>query len=328
MRAAAPRSSPEPRTPGPPTPHPPAHSREQAEAPGSPLPPGSAGPVAGCRMVSAGGDAAGSCAGWVLAARCGGAGSGWDVRVTREPLFLLQHALGMGAGSAWGATPPPPPFPQPCAAAEGKTGPAAGIDVTEKVLARWGHGQCCQPLPQLPAPRRIVPQHRPGDPAVQGGLGAALAPSHLAPPHFLIAAAISSMAPAQHVTSLQWGGCAGGGGGVGEEAVTGGLVRWKIPLLPPLRPRPAPARVARPQASGPSGCSRGSRFLRPGPQMVPPGSSAAPGLLPQSGCLSLGSCVHPVARRGCQRDAEQRPRVGLGAPPGAAGASGAATGPW
>lgn len=62
-------------------------------------------------MGSAGGDAAGSCARWVLAARCRGAGSGWDVRVTREPLFLLQHALGMGAGSARGAT--PPLFPSP-----------------------------------------------------------------------------------------------------------------------------------------------------------------------------------------------------------------------
>ena len=56
-------------------------------------------------------------------------------------------------------------------------------------------------------------------PRVSVGLRAARTPSHLVappppqPPSFLITAAISSMAPAQHVTSLPWGGCAGGGGG-------------------------------------------------------------------------------------------------------------------
>ena len=77
------------------------------------------------------------------------------------------------------------------------------------------------------------------------GLRAARTPSHLVappppqPPSFLITAAISSMAPAQHVTSLPWGGCAGGGGaGVsGEKRRTGGWARWKIPLLSPPRPQ-------------------------------------------------------------------------------------------
>lgn len=129
------------------------------------------------------------------------------------------HPLSMGSNS---------PFPQSRLAAAAEMRPATAL---RKLWHGDGHHHVLPPSHHL--------QHQPGN---AGVLGAAPVPSHLILCHFLITAVISSTAaPAQHVTSLQWGGCAGGGG-VSKGAVTGGLVRWKIPLLsPPPRPHPAPA---------------------------------------------------------------------------------------
>ena len=107
------------------------------------------------------------------------------------------------------------------------------------------------------------------------GLRAARTPSHLVappppqPPSFLITAAISSMAPAQHVTSLPWGGCAGGGGGggrgVGGEAADGRLGAMENP--PPVT-SPPPAPGLHPRVS-----ARGSR-LHPSSPALPSADGA------------------------------------------------------
>ena len=201
------------------------------------------GPVPACRLRPHG--AVGLAGAVGPAVRCQG---------DPQPLFPLQRAGGTAARSARGANPPPPPplhFPNPAWPPRAKRGPAAGIDVTEKVLLLGGGDgevgggdSVVLPSPSLCPHGDIVPMCHP---RVSVGLRAARTPSHLVappppqPPSFLITAAISSMAPAQHVTSLPWGGCAGGGGGgagvSGEKRRTGGWARWKIPLLSPPRPQ-------------------------------------------------------------------------------------------
>lgn len=145
----------------------------------------------------------------------------------------------------------PPRFPRH----RSRNRPDRGIDVTEKALVRWGY-ECHQhppPNPCPPVPPAPVPAGE------HGGPGVAPAASHLVPPRFLIAAVISSMAaPAQHVTSLQRGGCAEGGGrGVSgkksrQRAVwcdgKSPFCRHLTPALPrprrPIRRHPAPRPLA------------------------------------------------------------------------------------
>ena len=229
------------------------------------------GPVPACRLRPHG--AVGLAGAVGPAVRCQG---------DPQPLFPLQRAGGTAARSARGANPPPPPplhFPNPAWPPRAKRGPAAGIDVTEKVLLLGGGGwrsgggdSVVLPSPSLCPHGDIVPMCHP---RVSVGLRAARTPSHLVappppqPPSFLITAAISSMAPAQHVTSLPWGGCAGGGGGggrgVGGEAADGRLGAMENP--PPVT-SPPPAPGLHPRVS-----ARGSR-LHPSPPALPSADGA------------------------------------------------------
>lgn len=206
-----------------------------------------------------------------------------------------------------------PPFPRLCAVATAEMGPAAGIDVTEKALA-WrgcGHRRRPPPRPVPLAPSSPVPaRERRG----AGGGSGTLTPR---PPPFpyrrcdLLDGSTRSacdFAPA--------GRMRGGAGGVGEEAVTGGLVRWKIPLLPPPRPRPTPAPHPRPQASGPVAA-------RGGPGSLAGLSRVFTGELRSTGSTEAAP-ARTVARRGRWLG------LFLGAPAtrrGTAGALAAALGP-
>lgn len=117
-------------------------------------------------------------------------GAGCQVRRGRQrlgcqgdPGAIVPAAACPGHGSWLGVgSNPPPPFPQPCAAAEGKTGPAAGIDVTEKVLARWGHGNAASPFPSCLHPTALSPSTSKGTLPCRGGWGRLWLPHTLPPP--------------------------------------------------------------------------------------------------------------------------------------------------